>query len=113
MPLLLTASYLVIAVAVAPWMVSAAFFVASFAVVVFNVPGQSIRQSVTPEQLLGRVVTTFRMFGMGAAPVGAILGGFVAEAAGVRAANVLASAIGLVAWAAVVLSLRHLEETEP
>ncbi len=91
-------------------MVSATFFVSAFGIVCFNVPGQSIRQAVTPEHLLGRVVATFRMVGMGAAPLGAILGGFVADAVGVRGANWTAAALALVAWVVLLGALRHLEE---
>lgn len=110
-PLLLILSYLVNALAVQTWMVSAAFFVASFAIVCFNVPGQSLRQSVTPEPILGRVVATFRMVGMGAAPVGALLGGFITQATSVRTANVAAAAIQAVSWLLLLFALRHLDES--
>ncbi len=110
LPVVLIVSYLMNAVAVAPWMVAASFFVASFTVVCFNVPGQSIRQAATPEHLLGRVVASYRMVGMGAAPIGALLGGFVAEAAGVRTANLAAAGIQCVAWVVLVGALRHLDD---
>ncbi len=106
----LMASFLVNAVAVAPWMVAASFFVGSFAIVCFNVPGQSIRQAVTPEPLLGRATATFRMVGMGAAPIGALVGGVVTQATDVRVANLAAAGIGAVAWLLHVLALRHLDD---
>jgi predicted MFS family arabinose efflux permease len=91
--------------------VAAALFVASFAVVVSNVPGQSLRQSVTPERLLGRVVASFRVFGMGAAPLGAVIGGVVTEATGVRAAMAVA-ALGMGAgWLLMLRALTHLPST--
>lgn len=108
-PLLLAGSFVITAAAVAPWMASVAFFASSFSIVVFNVPAQSVRQAVTPEHLLGRVVTSFRIFGMSAAPLGAILGGFVTEATDVRTANVVAAVIGAGAWVLLARALRHLE----
>lgn len=110
LPPILAATYAVNAVATEAWMVSASFFVAAFGIVCFNVPGQSIRQAVTPEHLLGRVVATFRMVGMGAAPLGAITGGFVADAIGVRGANWTAAALELAAWIVLLAALRHLDE---
>jgi MFS family permease len=102
-----------VANAIAPnvGVVAAALFVASFAVVVANVPGQSLRQSVTPEHLLGRVVASFRVFGMGAAPLGAVAGGFITEALDVRAAMVVA-AVGMGAgWLLMLRALTHLPTT--
>ncbi|MFK8023207.1 MAG: MFS transporter [Ilumatobacter sp.] len=109
-PLIASGAYLVNALATAVWMPAAAFFVVSFAIICFNVPGQSLRQSLTPEPLLGRVVATFRMVGMGAAPVGAILGGFVTEAFDVRIANVTAAGLQVLAWFVLLRALRHLTD---
>jgi MFS family permease len=63
-PVLLALSQVGNAVAPDVSVVAAALFVASFAVVVSNVAGQSLRQAVAPEHLLGRVVVSFRVFGM-------------------------------------------------
>jgi MFS family permease len=60
----------------------------------------SARQALTPDPLLGRVVSAFRLFGLGAAGVGALVGGAVADAVGLRAP--LFSAAALLAVAAVV-----------
>lgn len=113
LPAVLAASYFLNAAASSPWVVAAAFFVANFAIVCFNVPGQSIRQSITPEHLLGRVVTSYRMFGTGAAPLGAILGGFITQATNVRAANVVAGVVAIVSGAVLIAALRHLDEATP
>ena len=58
---------------------------------VFNVVGRSIRQAVTPDRLLGRVVATFRLFGYGVIPIGALVGGAIARTGGVRATYLLAA----------------------
>jgi MFS family permease len=64
----------------------------------FSVIGQSLRQSLAPRELLGRVITGFRLVGMAAVPVGATLGGLLARSAGLRAPLVAASvAVGLAA----------------
>ncbi|MCP4223640.1 MAG: MFS transporter [Actinomycetia bacterium] len=73
-----------------------------FAVTLFNVSSHSIRQRLTPNRLLGRVIATMRFIGTGAIPVGALGGGILARIIGVREAILVAAAIGLVATWAVV-----------
>jgi MFS family permease len=51
----------------------------------FSVIGQSLRQALAPRELLGRVITGFRLIGMAAVPVGATLAGLLARSAGLRA----------------------------
>ncbi|WP_424709572.1 MFS transporter [Kitasatospora acidiphila] len=50
-----------------------------------SVAASSGRQSLTPDHLLGRVVSVFRFFGVGAAALGALTGGAIASAAGLHA----------------------------
>ncbi len=110
LPVVLIVSYLLNAVATAAWMVTLAFGIASAAIVVFNVPAQSIRQAITPDHLLGRVVTSFRTVGLGGGLVGAVLGGVITEASSVRVANVAAAGVGVLAVLAMFTALRHLDE---
>jgi MFS family permease len=63
----------------------------------FSVVGQSLRQLLAPPELLGRAVTGFRLVGMSAVPVGAVLGGLLGRTAGLRAPFLLAGAAVLVA----------------
>ncbi|MFG1702025.1 MFS transporter [Nonomuraea sp. M3C6] len=58
-----------------------------------NVLVISIRQRLIPAELLGRVNSAYRLVGMGGMPLGAALGGVVAEFAGLGA--VLAGATGV------------------
>jgi MFS family permease len=51
---------------------------------VWNVLTMSLRQAVIPDPLRGRVISAFRMFGWGAASVGAALGGVLAHWFGLR-----------------------------
>jgi hypothetical protein len=52
----------------------------------------AVRQMVTPLAVQGRVVATINFLGMGLTPFGALLGGAVAGAAGVRTALLAATA---------------------
>ncbi|WP_344473668.1 MFS transporter [Nonomuraea monospora] len=70
-----------------------------------NVLVISIRQRLIPAELLGRVNSAYRLIGMGGMPLGAALGGVVAELAGLTAAlvgatGVCLAAVGLV-WRAL------------
>ena len=77
-----------------------------FAVTMWNVVTVSLRQQVVPAHLLGRVNSVYRMLGWGLMPLGALAGGFVAHAAGLRAPYVVAGLLcGLCLLAAVPLLL--------
>lgn len=84
------------------------YLVSAFAAIVGNIVAQSIRQEVTPDHLLGRVVASFRMVGLAGIPVGAVLGGVVAELAGIRAVFAVAAGIGAVACALLVRATSRL-----
>jgi hypothetical protein len=80
-----------------------------FFVTMWNIVTISPRQRVVPAQLLGRVNSVYRMLGWGLMPVGALAGGFVAEAAGLRAPFTIGGiicAVTLVAFLPVLLSNR-------
>jgi MFS family permease len=65
-----------------------------------------LRQQVVPSALLGRVNSVYRMLGWGLMPVGALAGGFIAHAAGLRAPYIVAGIIcGLALLAAIPLLL--------
>jgi MFS family permease len=77
-----------------------------FAVTMWNVVTVSLRQQIVPAPLLGRVNSVYRMLGWGLMPVGALAGGFVAHAAGLRAPYIVAGIIcGLSLLAALPLLL--------
>jgi predicted MFS family arabinose efflux permease len=65
---------------------AAAILVFSGAVMFFNVVAMSLRQLVTPDELLGRVLSVHRFLCWGALPAGAALAGLIGEIFGVRAA---------------------------
>jgi MFS family permease len=55
--------------------VGAAFAAFGFTAVMWNVVTVSLRQTLIPDGLLGRVNSVYRFFGWGAMPIGTILGG--------------------------------------
>lgn len=81
----------------------AALVVTSTAVVVWNVITVSLRQSITPDRLLGRMNAAYRLLGWGMMPLGAALGGVVGEVFGLRAAFAAAAALGATVLAATTL----------
>lgn len=66
--------------------------------------GPSLRQAIVPAHLLGRVASTSRMLAMCAAPVGAILGGWLATTYDIRT-PLYAAAVLLLAMTAVTASM--------
>ena len=52
--------------------------------IIWNIVTISLRQEIIPDHLLGRVSSDFRFIGMGSLPIGALLGGVLASAYGLR-----------------------------
>jgi MFS family permease len=71
---------------------AAGYFVAAFGTVVYNINQVSFRQRVCPERLLGRMNASMRFVVWGVTPVGALLGGAIGGAIGLRPAMWLAAA---------------------
>lgn len=71
-------------------------FVLFFAASLFNVNAPSLRQALTPSHLLGRVNASWRFLVWGTGPFGALLGGALGAALGLRAALLLAGLASLV-----------------
>jgi predicted MFS family arabinose efflux permease len=105
--LLVGGMWLLIPLARGEWYVAAAFLGASqlfgdMAYPVYDIHEVTLRQSVTPPEVLGRVNACMQMLFKGIWPVGAIAGGLVAQQFGVRftltmaALGVLASSLWLV-----------------
>ncbi|MFE4972428.1 MFS transporter [Kitasatospora sp. NPDC056651] len=82
-----------------------------FGAVVYNVGQVSFRQGLCPPELLGRMNATMRFLVWGTLPIGALIGGAVADAAGPRAALWLCAAGFLLVPLPLVLSpLRRMRE---
>ena len=67
-----------------PYLVAAAFVVGGIGIVIANVVTVSLRQTITPDRLLGRVNSGYRLLAWGSRPLGAATGGLLAELVGLR-----------------------------
>jgi MFS family permease len=65
-------------------LVAVAFVVGGATIVVWNVVTVSLRQRITPDRLLGRLNSAYRLLAWGTRPLGALAGGLLAEAVGLR-----------------------------
>lgn len=96
---------------VVPILVAAQFFF-GIGMTLFNVNQVSIRQALVPGHLRGRAAATARFVAMGAIPIGALLGGVLGEAIGLRQTLVLAAlgeiAAALWLWASPLRPIREL-----
>ncbi|MGH3150063.1 MAG: MFS transporter [Streptosporangiaceae bacterium] len=99
------AAFVGIGLAPGPLVVAALLAVQGFSVTMWNVVTVSLRQQIVPGHLLGRVNSVYRMLGWGLMPLGALAGGFVAHAAGLRAPYVVA---GLLCLLSVLAALPFL-----
>ncbi|MUN37331.1 MFS transporter [Actinomadura litoris] len=75
-----------------PWIIGCATFVGGLGSGMWNVTVRTLRQRLTPDELLGRVGGASRTLGWGAVPLGAALAGLVAETTGPRLVFALAAA---------------------
>ncbi len=64
----------------------AGFALFGFAAEIWNIVSVTYRQAATPDAMLGRVMSGFRVIAYGAFPIGAALGGLIASAVSLRAA---------------------------
>ncbi len=74
------------------WLAGLAFFLFGVGPIIWTITSTTLRQTVTPQAMLGRVSALFLTVNMGARPVGAALGGFVGETWGESACLWLALA---------------------
>ena len=89
-----------------PVPVGASMAVSGVGIMLWNVVTVSLRQRITPDRLLGRMNASYRLVGWGTMPLGALLGGVLAQALGLRAAFVVAAAVTL----AVLVGFRFVTE---
>ena len=90
---------------------AAAIAIGGFGAVVYNIQQVSLRQTITPERLQGRMNATMRFLVWGTIPLGSLTGGALAATIGLRPTLFVGAAAGLIAVAPVLLSpLRTLRE---
>jgi len=71
------------------WMVWLMFLVVTFTGAVWNVITVSLRQTIIPDDLLGRVNSVYRFFAWGMMPIGSLVGGGIASLTAVFASRSL------------------------
>jgi MFS family permease len=98
-------AYLVMASANAWQLAAPAYFVLGTAVGIGSVVAISLRQRLTPGDLMGRVGSAWRGLVWGAAPVGALLAGGLAAIGGLRLPIVLAGVLQIVVAGALARPL--------
>jgi MFS family permease len=111
-------SWLVLASSTGPyWVASILFggglFLLDLSAMIFFINYLSLRQAVTPDRLLGRVVATMICLTVATAPLGGLAGGWIAEHYGLRAAMLFAGVgallLGpLVTWLSPLAQMREL-----
>ena len=80
-----------------PWLMALVLSVWGLAGVGWNVVTVSLRQTIIPDHLLGRVNSVYRFLGWGSMPIGALAGGLLAGEFGLRAPFWVGGTILLVA----------------
>ncbi|WP_203184506.1 MFS transporter [Streptomyces pratensis] len=86
-----------------PVLLAVSFVFGAFGQLV-NVTVMAVRQAVTPDGLQGRVAATINFAGLGLAPPGSLLGGWLAHECGLRGGLLLAAAGMLVSPVVLALS---------
>ena len=84
-----------------PLLLGASFFLFGAGPILWTISQTTLRQTVTPDALLGRVSALFMTASAGARPIGAAIGGAVGAASGPETAILLA-ALGFVVQALVI-----------
>ena len=91
-----SASMLVPALTADPLVVGAGFFVGGIAIMAWNVTNVSLRQSILPAALMGRVHATHRFMANAAGLLGAVIAGAVGQILGLPAVFAIGAGIVLV-----------------
>lgn len=88
-------AFAVIALSGNPFVVGAMVAVEALAAFVWNVLTFALRQTLIPEGLLGRVISAYRLVGVGSGAMGAVVGGLLAREFGLTAPYWFAAAVTL------------------
>jgi MFS family permease len=78
-----------------PLVIAAAFLLGGLTNALWNVVAVSLRQRITPDRILGRINSSYRLVAWGTRPLGAAVGGLLGELLGLRAVFGVAAALVL------------------
>jgi MFS family permease len=73
------------AVTASPYIIGVAFFLGGIGIIISNVVMVSLRQRMTPDRMLGRVNSCYRLVAWGTMPLGTVVAGLLGELIGLRA----------------------------
>jgi len=82
-----------------PVAVAVVMAIVGFGITLWNVVAVSLRQRLTPNAMRGRVASVARLLAWGTQPIGAVLGGVIADVFGLRAPFLVGAAV----WVAMLL----------
>ena len=95
------------------FVIGAVYFAGGLTIAVWNVITVSLRQRITPDRLLGRLNSAYRLVAWGTIPLGAAAGGLLSEWIGLRAMfAVMAVLTLLLVGARFVITEKRLAEAE-
>ncbi|MET4097037.1 MFS family permease [Arthrobacter sp. UYCu712] len=101
------------AITTSPVVIGVVFILGGAAMAVWNVISISLRQSITPGRLLGRVNSAFRLLAWGTLPLGAAAGGIIADTLGLQAVFMIMGTLTLLLFAGLfVLTDRNIDASE-
>jgi MFS family permease len=86
-----------------PFLIAAAFFVGGAGIIILNVVMVSLRQTITPDRLLGRVNSGHRLVAWGTKPLGAATGGLLAQLLGLRTVFIIMGLLALAVLAGMTI----------
>src|SRR5215216_3377760 len=95
------------AVTTNPVVIAAAFLIGGLTNALWNVVAVSLRQRITPDRILGRINSSYRLVAWGTRPLGAAAGGLLGELLGLRAVFGIAAALIL----ATLIGMPQLTDT--
>lgn len=96
------------------WAIGIAYALSSGASSLFSVTTVSLRETITPEALLGRVSAAVQMLGALAVPIGIFVGGLLTDRIGASLTyTVMASALVLLLVVSLLAGLRRLDASAP
>ncbi len=94
-------------------LVAAGLLIEAFWVVIGGVASITLRQRVITEGYLGRVAGIFRFLIVGAAPLGALAGGFLADGIELRTPFLMAAGLQLLAISLIGARLSRAIRSDP
>jgi MFS family permease len=86
----------ILALTTNPLVIAAAFVIGGLTNALWNVVAVSLRQRITPDRILGRINSSYRLVAWGTRPLGAAAGGLLGELLGLRAVFTIAAALILI-----------------